>query len=151
MTDYCSTCGGLPHADGEELAGPAGHFTKYGRLRPIDINAQVWHAEEKTVLEDGPTMVSPEMPDGAPRNATWLAALDGDIKVVESKGVWQGKEQHYVGVAGKLSGDVSFYGSWKMAPKGWGSFEFWLRAPDVGVRKVKWVELKGAVRELVHE
>lgn len=147
MTEFCTTCGGAPHADGEELAGPRGHFTTWGRLAP---QRPLYAAplEEETV-PDGPTMVSELMPAGAPKNALWLARVPTSLlRVVESKGVWKGTEQHVLGVAGICEGDVRFYSRWKMATKGWASDAHWLRV-DGASRTVSWNELRGELRERV--
>lgn len=145
MTDYCSICGGRPHADGEELAGPPGHFATYGRLEaPQQHEEYVVEVEE--VLTDGPTSIVKHLSDDVPKNARWLAGLPGDILAIESKGVWKGSEQHCAGVAGVVGDGVRFFGTWRLIPSGWTSDSFWLRDQD-GMRKVKWTELQRRVKD----
>lgn len=143
MTAYCSTCGGLPHPDGGELAGPPGHFTTYGRRSSV---SRVVETAEEVVVTDGPTSIVEHLSEDVPKNAKWLASLPGDVRAIESRGVWKGKEQHCVGVAGILPSGVRFFASWRLIPSGWTSESFWLRDQD-GPRKVKWGELQKGVKD----
>lgn len=147
MADFCTTCGGLPHPDGEELAGPPGHFTTYGRRAPVNIRPEVVETtKEVAVTPDGPTSIVDHLSEDVPKNAKWLASLPGDVRAIESRGVWKGKEQHCVGVAGILASGVRFFASWRLIPSGWTSESFWLRDQD-GPRKVKWSELQKGVKD----
>lgn len=140
MTVYCTTCGGLPHGDREELAGPPGHLTTYGRLdAPQRLHRQ---SEATPTPEDGPEWRCEEMPDDAPRNAVKLVERTGG-RPVESVGWWKGTRYHVLGIAGVAHNGVSFRASWRKNSKGkWGSWEFYLAPP---LRRVRWADIKEMV------
>ena len=143
---YCSTCGGTPHRDGEELAGPPGHPTLYGRLSPLGSIHK--DPEVKEVIPDGPTWISTKMPDGAPRNAAWLAGLEIPVvKVVESKGFWKEKELHILGVAGVVNDLLRFYSSWRKDGNGsWKSDGVWIR-DEHGIKKTNWNTTRREIKD----
>lgn len=147
MTQYCTTCGGRPHADGAEVAGPSGHPMTWGRLgMPEPLYAPP--VEDETT-PDGPIEIIEALPPTAPANARWAASVPAHrMSVVESRGIWKGREERVLGVAGICEDDVRFYASWKWSPsqQKWQSREHWLRVDGTG-RKVAWKDLKGGLRE----
>ena len=150
-TEYCTTCGGAPHADGRELAGPPGHLMTWGRLAPHgSLNEEVPVAEEPPAL-DGPLTYQEGLPHDAPRNALWLSKVPTlEQKIIESTGIWKGKEQHVLGIAGICENGVRFYSRWRKMKNGWTSDAHWLKVDGVG-RSVGWNELKGGLRERLGE
>lgn len=147
MTVYCTTCGGLPHGDGEELAGPPGHLATWGRL---DLPTPMYrHPEEPPTPPDGPAGAREAMPAGAPKNALWLLKVPTKkTRVVESWGVWKGTEIHMLGVAGICADGVRFLSQWRLMDSGWKSEAHWIKSPGHS-GPAKWSDVKEVLGERV--
>lgn len=127
---YCTTCGGRPHADGQELAGPPGHPMTWGRLGLTSLTLAV--EEEEAPAEPEPArIISLALPADAPRNAIWLSKVPAiSSRIVESIGTWKKSEVHILGMAGICRDDVRFLSQWRKRSDGWKSDAHWLRSPD---------------------
>ena len=152
MTDYCTTCGGIMHGDGEELAGPQGHRATWGRLgAPQELGREPVEPKPEGPA-DGPIWRSEQMPEGAPRNALWLCQ-NADCDVLESKGYWKGTLFHVLGVVTKFPSGVECYATWRMTGgknSGWSSMDFYVMRDGV-IRTVTWTDLRRTVKDELGE
>lgn len=147
MTEYCSTCGGLPHADGEELAGPPGHLMTWGRLAPPGALDRAPDDEEGDEPMTGPEILRDALPEDAPRNALWLAQVPTKVvRVRESRGWWGRSELHILGMSGVCQDGVRFLSQWRKMNGKWSSYGHWLRTEEHN-GQVNWKTVKEVLGE----
>lgn len=152
MTAYCTTCGGAPHGDGEELAGPPGHLMTWGRLAPLSVLERPLEEQDDEDDDEGPAgpeVLGDDLPADAPRNALWLARVPTSRRIIrESRGRWKRSELHILGISGVCPDGVRFFSQWRKMNGKWKSDGHWLKAGEIN-GPVAWSKVKEVLSERV--
>lgn len=149
MREFCADCGGAPHPDEPGVVGTPGHLMKWGRLAPLQSPYEDVPVAEEPTKPDGPLWAKDGLPDGAPSTIGFLLERSKKVKIVESCGIWKGKEIHMLGITGICEEGVRYFSTWQKSPTSgkWTGVDRWLR-DESGMRQVSWKEMKGVLSGL---